>query len=176
MVRRSGVPIKHVSDGPGSRSGDALIGVAVRAGDVPPGTVGETYAAALQHDLVNIDDATLVGVVRRPTGRFRSLVDENHPVLGPPETLLEEIGNRREDLKRRGLCEEGAHNAAWEEVRFAARYEDHLDATEDAEGRIAELVSRVHGGEDVVLVCFEGENERCHRHLLLDRIGARLDG
>jgi hypothetical protein len=138
--------------------------------------VGETYAGALQHDLEDTDDATLVGVARRPTGRFRSLVDENHPVLGPPEALLEEVESRREDLKRRGLCEEGAHNAACEAVRFAARYEDHLDATEDAEGRIAELVSRVHEGDDIVLVGFEGENERCHRHLLLDRIGARLDG
>jgi hypothetical protein len=138
--------------------------------------VGETYAAALQYDLEDIDEATLIGVARRPTGRFRSLVDENHPVLSPPEALLEEVESRREDLKRRGLCEEGAHNAAWEEVRFAARYEEHLDATEDAGERIAELVSRVRGGEDIVLVCFEGENERCHRHLLLDRIGARLDG
>ena len=27
-----------------------------------------------------------------------------------------------EELKRRGMCDEGAHNAAWEESRFAARY------------------------------------------------------
>ena len=139
------------------------------------GTVDETYAAALREDLVNVDGATLVGVARRPTSRFRALVDENYPDLGPPEALLEEARSRREDLKARGLCEEGAHNAAWEDTRFASRYEDHLDATDGVEERLAALADRVRGGEDVVLVCFPGENERCHRRLLGERLRNRLD-
>lgn len=44
----------------------------------------DTYVAALQHDLVDVSmEATLVGVVRRPTGWFRTTIDENYPVLGP---------------------------------------------------------------------------------------------
>jgi hypothetical protein len=44
------------------------------------GTLDETYVAALQHDLVEPGDATLVGVVRHPTGWFRAATDENQPV------------------------------------------------------------------------------------------------
>lgn len=37
----------------------------------------DTYVAALQHGLVDLaEEATLVGVVRRPTGWFRSAVDK----------------------------------------------------------------------------------------------------
>lgn len=34
---------------------------------MPSGTIGETYAATLQHDLMDVGDATLLGVVRRST-------------------------------------------------------------------------------------------------------------
>jgi hypothetical protein len=139
------------------------------------GTVGETYAAALQHDLADVGDATLVGVVRRPTGWFRSLVAENQPELGPPEALLSEVNERHEALAARGLCDEGAHNAAWEETRFDARYREHLSNSEAAERSVLDLARRVDDGEDVVLVCFEGENKRCHRHLLRDHLLERLD-
>ncbi|MFT4884049.1 MAG: hypothetical protein ACI8U4_001562, partial [Natronomonas sp.] len=42
------------------------------------GSVSETYVAAIQHDLVDLDGATAVGVVRQPTGWFYGSVDENH--------------------------------------------------------------------------------------------------
>lgn len=139
------------------------------------GTVGETYAAALQRGLADVDDATLVGVARRPTRRLRALVDENHPDLGPPGALLEEIRSRREGLKVRGLCDEGAHNAAWEAARFESRYEDYVATADGVEKRLTELATRVREGEDIVLVCFAGENKRCHRYLLRDRLRERLD-
>jgi len=59
-----------------------------------------------------------VGVVRRPTGWFHATVDENYPEPGPPEALLAELKARQADFKRSGMCDEGAHDAAWEEVRF----------------------------------------------------------
>jgi uncharacterized protein YeaO (DUF488 family) len=141
---------------------------------VTPGTVSETYAAALQHDLADVGDATLVGVVRRPTGWFRALVGENHPELGPPEALLSEVKERHEALAARGLCDEGAHNAAWEEARFTARYREYLSNSAEAERVVADLVERVAAGEDIALVCFEGENKRCHRHLLREHLRERL--
>ena len=82
---------------------------------------------------------------------------------------------RHEALGARGLCDEGAHNAAWEETRFAARYREHLSNSEEAERAVADLAGRVAEGEDLVLVCFEGENKRCHRHLLRENLRARLE-
>lgn len=140
------------------------------------GTVRETYHAAVQHDLVDVGDATLVGVVRRPTGWFRATVDENHPELGPPETLLDETKARAEDLRRAGLCDEEAHNAAWDETDFARRYREYLDDSAPARERVADLASRARDGETVALVCFEGEDKRCHRRLLADELRGRLDG
>lgn len=139
------------------------------------GEVRETYVAALQHDLVSLSgEESLVGVVRRPTGWFRGAVDENVPALGPPDDLLEETNARVEELKVAGLCEEEAHNAAWEETGFAERYLSHLEESADAGAELARLAERVQGGEDVVLVCFEGEDKRCHRHLLADRLRERV--
>ncbi|QLH83698.1 DUF488 family protein [Halosimplex pelagicum] len=137
------------------------------------GTVTETYAAALQHDIADLPgEATRVGVVRRPTGWFAALVDENRPELGPPESLLSETKDRQEDLRRQGLCDEGAHNAAWEEVNFATRYREHL-ASEAAAEAIADLAERVAAGETVALVCFEGDSKRCHRRILDDAVRER---
>lgn len=137
------------------------------------GTVEETYAAALQHDLYD-GEATLVGVVRRPTRWFDALVDENLPVLGPPEALLDETKERHEQLKMRGMCDEGAHNAAWSESNFERRYREYLDANDDARDALEALLDRVADGEDIALVCFEGDGKRCHRHELCDRVTARL--
>jgi len=133
------------------------------------GTVTDTYAAALQHDLFD-GDGTLVGVVRRPPGWFAALVAENHRALGPPEPLLEETNERAEALKLDGMCEEGAHNAAWEECEFERRYRDHLESDSSAGEAFTALRDRVRAGEDVTLVCFEGENKRCHRRVLAGQL------
>lgn len=139
------------------------------------GTVRETYHAAIQHDLVDLrGDEHLAGVVRRPTAWFRAAVDANYPELGPPEDVLAETKQRQEEMQMQGMCEEGAHNAAWETVEFTRRYEEYLDADDGAQATLADLADRVRTGEDVVLVCFEGEGKRCHRHLLQDRLAERL--
>lgn len=139
------------------------------------GRVLETYAAALQHGLSDVGDATLVGVVRRPPGWFSETVDENIVALGPPGDLLDETERVETDFKMAGMCEEGAHNAAWEDVNFADRYRAYLDDSSDAATALAGLVARVEDGEDVALVCFEGDAKRCHRQLLKARLEDRLD-
>ena len=138
--------------------------------------VGDTYVAAIQHDLVDLPaEATIVGVVRRPTGWFRSTVDENHPSLGPPPELLDEFKQRHEDFKLQGMCDEGAHNAAWEELGFDDRYRTYLDETSAARDAVSELVNRLETGEELILVCFENpKKKRCHRTVLRDHITARL--
>jgi uncharacterized protein YeaO (DUF488 family) len=137
------------------------------------GTVEETYAAAIQHDLYD-GDATRVGVVRRPTGWFRAVVDENVPAVAPPEELLDEAKQRHEELKLAGMCDEGAHNAAWEETDFETRYHEHLDTDADAQAAVEALLARVRAGEDLALVCFEGDAKRCHRRVLRARLRDRL--
>ncbi|WP_277540695.1 DUF488 domain-containing protein [Haloarcula laminariae] len=140
------------------------------------GAVRETYVAAVQHDLADLTgDETLVGVVREPTGWFHAAVDENCPELGPPSELLGETKQRAEDLRMQGLCETGAHNAAWDETDFESRYRSHLDDEDGARRALDGLASRVRNGETVVLVCFEDDNKRCHRHLLRDRLRERTD-
>lgn len=132
----------------------------------------DTYVAALQHSLVELpEEATLVGVVRRPTGGFSSVVDENHPSLGPPSELLDEFTQRHEDFKMRGMCDEGAHNAAWEALTFGDRYREYLETDSNAQRDVSSLVERLRSEEQLVLVCFENTNQkRCHRTILKDHL------
>ena len=140
-----------------------------------PGELYDTYVAALQHDLVDLPEGTRrVGVVRSPTSWFHGSVDENRPVLGPPRSLLDDFADREESFKLDGLCDEGAHNAAWEELEFAGRYREHL-ATEDARAEMADLLDLLADGTDVALVCFENtDQKRCHRTVLREELDRRL--
>jgi uncharacterized protein YeaO (DUF488 family) len=138
------------------------------------GSLSETYQAAIQHDLVALPaEATLVGVVRRPTAWFSGSVEENRPALAPPDALLDETKAAQADLARQGLCEEEAHNAAWRQTDFEERYLDHLESSADAEAAMTDLLDRVADGVDIVLVCYEADDKRCHRHLLLSALRDR---
>ncbi|MFC6988426.1 DUF488 family protein [Haloplanus sp. GCM10025708] len=131
----------------------------------------EASADALYHGLVEFPDGTArIGVVRRPTRAVLAVVDENRPELGPPESLLDEFTAERDDLKMRGLCEEGAHNAAWENVSFDRRYADYLDASEAAREALADLRRRRDDGEELALVGESGEKKRSHRAILRERL------
>lgn len=139
------------------------------------GEVRETYHAAIRHEMVDLSgDEHLAGVVRRPTGWFRGTVDANYPELGPPEELLSETKDVQERFEAGGMCDEGAHNAAWEEVGFAERYREHLAASEAVAATLGGLADRIRAGETVVLVCFEGDNKRCHRHVLVEELRERV--
>ncbi|RKD97625.1 DUF488 domain-containing protein [Halopiger aswanensis] len=140
--------------------------------------LADTYVAAIQHDLADVpEDVTYVGVVRQPAPWFHAAVDENHPELGPPADLLESMREIEEDMKMQGLCEEGAHNAAWDQVGFEEAYCDHLETSTDAQAALEELVDRLESGESIALVCFENtEKKRCHRTVLRERLERRLAG
>lgn len=141
-----------------------------------PGSVSDSYVAALQHDTADVpDDATRVGVVRRATPWFYGAVDENVPALAPPEDLLDETKARQAELEAAGVSDAEAHNRAMNEVDFVERYADHLDTDPDAIEALSDLESRLRAGEDVVLVCYENTDEkRCHRTALGARLQARL--
>ncbi|MFB6270980.1 MAG: DUF488 family protein, partial [Halobacterium sp.] len=131
------------------------------------GDLSDTYVAALQHDTAEIPaDATLVGVVRRPTGWFSGAVDENVPAVAPPEDVLDDAKARESELAERGVGDAEANRRAWDDVDFAARYRDHL-ATDAARAAVDDLAARLRSGESLALVCFENTDEkRCHRTIL----------
>ncbi|WP_117591529.1 DUF488 family protein, N3 subclade [Haloprofundus halophilus] len=139
------------------------------------GELYDTYVAALQHGLVELPEGVrLLGVVRRPTRWFHAAVDENRPSLAPPETLLDEFSRERDDLKMAGLCDEGAHNAAWENIGFGERYREYLDADEPR-AALESLAAELRAGDDAALVCYENtEKKRCHRTVLRDVLADRL--
>ena len=137
-----------------------------------PGTLYDTYVAALQHDMADVPEgAARLGVVRRPTPWFWGQVDENVPALGPPEDLLAEAKTRQEALEAEGVDDAEAHNAAMDDVDFDERYLAHLDESAAAREAITEIRNRLAAGDDVALVCYENTDEkRCHRTLLGERI------
>lgn len=138
--------------------------------------IRETYHAAVQHDIIDIEgDEHLAGVVRRPTGWFRGTVDSNYPALGPPDDLLDETKNIQEELAAAGLCDTEAHNAAWAETDFAARYREYLDESNEGRSALGALADRARTGETVVLVCFEGNDKRCHRHIVKQRLESMVE-
>ncbi|NGM67484.1 DUF488 domain-containing protein [Natronolimnobius sp. AArcel1] len=141
------------------------------------GTLADTYVAALQHDLADLPaDATLVGVVRQPTSWFHAAVNENLPELGPPTDLLEAVHETESDMKIQGLCEEGAHNAAWEQVGFGEQYRQYLEESADARAALESLENRLERGESLALVCYENtEKKRCHRTICRDRLECTPD-
>lgn len=140
------------------------------------GDLFDTYVAALQHDQADVPaDATLVGVVRRPTGWFSAAVDENVPAVAPPASLLDDAKDREAALESTGVEDAAANRRAWTDVDFAARYREHLDDDADARATVEALADRLRDGESLALVCFENTDEkRCHRTILRDRLTAKL--
>jgi hypothetical protein len=132
------------------------------------GHLTDTYVAALRHGTADVpEDATRLGVVRKPTPWFYSAVDENVRVLAPPADLIEEAKDRQAELEAEGLDDAAAHNRAMDDVDFDARYLDYLDESDEAAAAMADLRARLDAGEDVALVCYENtEQKRCHRVLL----------
>lgn len=137
----------------------------------PRGRVRDTYVAALQHDLIELDGTErLIGVVRRPMPWLAAAVDENLPALGPPVALLAEFKDCHAELAET-MSDAAAHNAAFEAVDYRERYEEHLESDPDARDALDTLRAALDGGETLVLVCYENtEEKRCHRTILRDRL------
>ncbi|MFB6086852.1 MAG: DUF488 family protein [Halodesulfurarchaeum sp.] len=136
------------------------------------GRLRDTYAAALQHDLVDLDgDEVRIGVVRRPLPWLLGQVDENRSALGPPPALLDAVKQRHEELQEQGVPDAEAHNRALEAVDYRERYLEHLQNSPAAQEEIADIEEVLDSGTDVVLVCYENtEEKRCHRTILRDYI------
>lgn len=134
------------------------------------GALRDTYAAALQHELVDLDGGErLIGIARRPLPWLLGQVDENLPALGPPPELLDAVKERHAELQDEGLPDAEAHNRALEAVDYRERYLSHLENSAAAQEAIERIQELREAGTDVVLVCYENtEEKRCHRTILRD--------
>ncbi|ESP90112.1 DUF488 family protein, N3 subclade [Candidatus Halobonum tyrrellensis] len=136
----------------------------------------ETHVTAIQRGLTGLPDGTtFVGAVRRPSRGVLSAVDENHPALAPPATVLDEFERRCEEFKMRGMCAEGAHNAAWEAEGVDGRYRAYVDGESEAQAAVTRLVERLRAGEELAVVCSaETARLRSHRTVLREILSDRL--
>jgi uncharacterized protein YeaO (DUF488 family) len=133
-----------------------------------PGTLYDTYVAALRHDLVALpSDVIKFGVVRRPTRWLHPYVDENVAALGPPDPLLDDFQARHEALQKQEFEDAEAHNRAWIDVNYDERYREHLVEPDAAMAALERLKTALRNGTDIALVCYENtESKRCHRTIL----------
>ena len=112
-----------------------------------------------------------IGVVRSPPGWFRRRVDACDTELGLSAETRAALDDRRRDLRLQGLCEVGAHNAAWAELAVDDRYRARL-RSDPARGQVAALASREG---PVVLATDRRPGFRCHREVLADALDARRE-
>lgn len=140
------------------------------------GDLRDTYAAAIQHDLVDLSgEEWVVGVVRRPFPWFFGVVDENMRVLGPPESLLDAFKSQSEALRETGLGDAAAHNQAMADIDYRARYLAYLEDSSAAQSAIDSILEAIEDGRTVVLVCYENTDEkRCHRTILVEYLKSAL--
>jgi hypothetical protein len=110
------------------------------------------------------DTAVWVGVTRSPPGWFRRRVDRTEPAAGLTGELTAALDRRRRELRMRGLCAEGAHNAAWEELGVDSRYRETL--SREAARTALRSVASVE--QPVVLATTRRPGFRCHRGVLAD--------
>ena len=134
-------------------------------------SIYETYNSALQHNIAEIPaDAWCVSVVNDEMYGITGVTDAQFPGLGPPRDLFENFKNTRDSLENDGFDRVTAHNTAWDRVDFAATYRTHLnDHWQRSDSLVHDACETVlieARDRPVALVCYEGSEKQCHRHVL----------
>jgi len=127
-----------------------------------------TYFSALANgDVEPASESKVLAVVRRdPPEWTEDLVDRHVPALAPPEKLLDPYKTVEKAAEQRG--EENPQRIAWNSVDFQDRYHQHLDRGPIQQ--VLEAVEQEASQRAVWLVCWEANEQWCHRGLLCDRI------
>lgn len=132
-------------------------------------TVRTTYFSALSNGHVEpADDALVFAVVRYPKEWFDEVVDRNISALAPPEDLLDAYKTVEDAAEEDGQSNPAA--VAWRSVNFEQRYREYI--TSSAAG-VLEKVAETAEETTVWLVCWEADDDFCHRRLLADEIEHR---
>lgn len=110
-------------------------------------------------------------MVRYPAGWLDDVVDRNLQTLAPPEHLLDAYKKIEE------AAEADSHNnpsrVAWESVDFESRYLEYLDTS--GPEQVLETLQERAAGRSVWLVCWEADDDYCHRRLLAEVVRDGLD-
>jgi hypothetical protein len=116
---------------------------------------------------------THIGVVSSPGKHMVECADEILEELGMPEWALNKFLARRAGYQRNSAVDD-AHEQAYEDAELGPIYRNHLQESEAAEKKIEEIVERILSGEDIVLVFYEEDDQKCHRHYLKEKIEQQL--
>lgn len=133
--------------------------------------VHETYVNALHHDTAVLpSDAWCVGVVNIPMYGIGSVTERNFDSLGPPDDLFDAFRAKRDALEDDDRSKTEAHNDAWDAVSFEETYRDFLaqewEIADSPVREACETILDAVADRPVALVCYEGEEKNCHRHVL----------
>lgn len=134
-------------------------------------TVRTSYFTALANeDVEPADDDRVFAVVQYTQDWIDDLVDRNIRALAPPEKLLNAYKNVEEAAERDGNA--NPSEIAWNSVSFEERYLRHL---QNGASDVVDVVAQEAAQTTVWLVCWEKDDQFCHRRLLADHIHANLD-
>lgn len=117
---------------------------------------------------------TTIAIVRLPRDSdICDVCDEWEPALGMPEKNLERFLKIRAKYRMNSAIDNPG-NVAYDELRLDHVYRNYITESDKAQKAIDSIVRRVRDGENITLVCFEEEGERCHRHVLQQIIETRV--
>lgn len=140
--------------------------------------IHETYVNAIHHDTASIPaDAVRVGVVNINMYGLGNVTETNFTALGPPSALFDEFRTTRGTMESQGKSPIDAHNDAWDTVGFEQRYAEYLrDGWENntAVREACETILELHDEQPVAIVCYEGDEKQCHRHVLQEFLNGKL--
>lgn len=140
----------------------------------------ETYSSALKHDNADIPpDTHCAGVVRYPMYGITAVIDQNYPLLGPPEPLLTDIKNTAAKLEETYEDTTKAHNEACEQHNLESRYREYLTYEWHQRGEVYDMLQSLLAKvaeQPVALVCYEKPEKTCHRHTLRQFLSTKHTG
>jgi len=134
--------------------------------------VRTTYFTALSQGSVSpAPEDDVFGVVRYPADWIDDIVDRNLQTLAPPEHLLDAYKKIEEAAEADG--HDNPSRIAWEDVDFESRYLEYLDAS--GPQQVIETLQERAADRAVWLVCWEADDDYCHRRLLAEAVRDGLD-
>jgi uncharacterized protein YeaO (DUF488 family) len=97
--------------------------------------------------------------------------------LAPSKELLDEFNDWKAKFVP-GRDYETAYHYAWDKSNYEKRFRTQMAANSKSAARLRDLAERAKR-HDIFLICYEGYDKPCHRHLLLqiakEQFGAPVD-
>ncbi|MCX2819708.1 MAG: hypothetical protein ACI9QA_000120 [Methanobacteriota archaeon] len=115
-----------------------------------------------------VEDTTTFGV-SAPSG-FSSVVDRNLSALAPPSELVDAFETEKRDRKMRGMCDEGAHNSAWEDLNLRERYLDAVRGSDGAHEEFTAVMEESSEGELLLVSNYNPRKKRTFAGVLSERV------